>query len=184
MEKQTRDQAVACKWKAIDELDFGRIKAKMLHRQRGESTTPEAVAQAEQGYRQFLKMAAKYPDMPVVPSEAVDEFWHMHILDTQRYATDCERIFGYMLHHDPYVGIEGPEDEARLFAMAAVSNALAAQEFGSQKEQAAYCALKASEGSPAYCARAISAQSAAYCALKVSEAPAYCALNTSSAYAA
>src|SRR5690348_6082207 len=104
--RQSRD--IAAMWQAIDELDFERIKAKLQHRHHG-ALSAEAVSRAETGYRQFLKLIAKYPDAPVVPSQAVDEFWHMHILDTQRYGVDCERIFGYMVHHDPYLGIDGGE---------------------------------------------------------------------------
>src|SRR5690349_17854721 len=107
MEKER--QHIERMWKAIEALDFSRMKAKLSHRKDGH-WTEDTLNQAETGYRQFLKLAAKYPDAPVVPSEQVDEFWHAHIVDTQRYASDCERVFGRMLHHDPYVGIDGPED--------------------------------------------------------------------------
>lgn len=134
MERQARD--VAGMWRAIDELDFTRIKAKLLHRQRG-ALSSEAAERAEAGYRQFLKLAAKYPEETIVPSEEVDEFWHMHIFDTQRYGADCERIFGHMMHHDPYGGIEGGEDEAHHFDLAAASTQLAAREFGRAQQATA-----------------------------------------------
>jgi hypothetical protein len=162
MQEQEKD--VAAMWGAIDGLDFERIKAKLLHRHRG-AMTSQAVAQAEAGYRQFLKLAAKYPEAPVVPNEAVDEFWHMHILDTQRYASDCERIFGYIVHHDPYLGIDGEEDEARLLGAAKRSDTLFAREFGATA-QAAYCIRPmADASSAAYCIRPMTDawSSAAYC---------------------
>jgi hypothetical protein len=31
----------------------------------------------------------------------LDEMWHEHILDTHKYARDCNTIFGRMIHHDP-----------------------------------------------------------------------------------
>jgi hypothetical protein len=127
MEKQARD--VAGMWQDIDELDFTRIKAKLLHRNKGVLSS-EDVERSEVGYRQFLKLAAKFPEENIVPSAEVDEFWHMHIFDTQRYGTDCERIFGHMLHHDPYGGIEGGEDEVHHLELAAASHALASREFG------------------------------------------------------
>jgi hypothetical protein len=160
---QGRGKDVAAMWRAIDELDFERIKSKLLHRHRG-AMTSEDVAHAEAGYRQFLKLAAKYPDAPVVPNEAVDEFWHMHILDTQRYAADCERIFGYIVHHNPYMGIDGKEDEARLLEAAERSDAIFAREFG-KAAKAAYCIRPMADAtSAAYCIRPMAdASSAAYC---------------------
>jgi hypothetical protein len=176
--KHTRND-VDSMWQAIDELDFERIKAKMMHRQRGGST-PDAVTRAELGYRQFLKLAAKYPSVPVVPNEAVDEFWHMHILDTRRYADDCERIFGHLLHHDPYVGIDGPEDEARLMDLARASNALLAQEFRAEGAPA-FCAVEpAVKASAAFCAVEPAAKaSAAFCAVEpaVKASAAFCAVE-------
>jgi hypothetical protein len=44
----------------------------------------------------------------------VDTFWHFHILDTVKYAADCERVFGYFLHHNPYIGLRGGGDEEVL----------------------------------------------------------------------
>ncbi len=170
-----QDRTVETMLQAIDALDFSRMKAKLLH-QKHAQWTPESLDVAERGYRQFLKLAAKHPDTPAVPSEQVDAFWHAHILDTRRYAGDCERIFGYILHHDPYVGIDGPEDEARLLAMAAVSDALSRQEFGSTLTSSAYCARMARAEEPAYCARMAKAEKPAYCArMAKAEEPAYCA---------
>jgi hypothetical protein len=176
---EERGSDLAAMLRAIDELDFERIKAKLMHRHGGTATS-EAIDRAEGGYRQFLKLAAKYPDFPVVPSEAVDEFWHMHILDTQRYAADCARIFGYIVHHDPYMGIDGPEDEVRLLEAAERSNALWAQEFGDAAAASAYCirSTEAASSSAAYCIRSAGAasSSAAYCIRSTKEAssPAYC----------
>ncbi|EHP39786.1 hypothetical protein OR16_29554 [Cupriavidus basilensis OR16] len=135
-----QQQSIERSWQVIDALDFSRIKAKLLH---GKSAhwSPESLVDAEAGYRSFLKLAAKYPDAPVVPSEQVDAFWHAHIVDTRRYASDCERIFGHVLHHDPYVGIDGPQDEARLRALAEASARLSVREFGSRPTTAAYCAV-------------------------------------------
>ncbi|HLX03535.1 MAG TPA: hypothetical protein VKS80_15620 [Trinickia sp.] len=173
-----RGQDVAALWQAIDELDFDRMKQKMLHGKRS-TWTAATLAHAEQGYRRFLKLAAKYPQMPVVPSEAVDDFWHAHILDTQRYAADCERIFGGVLHHNPYVGIDGPDDEARLLSMAEETNKLIASEFhGDEAEAGAYCAVSAA-GKAAYCAVSASGE-AAYCAVSASSKASYCAVSTSS----
>ncbi|MEX3958641.1 hypothetical protein [Trinickia sp. EG282A] len=177
---QERKNDTAAMWSAIEELDFERIKSKLLHKHRG-AVTEHDVARAEAGYRQFLKIIAKYPDAPVVPSEAVDEFWHMHILDTQRYGADCERIFGYMVHHDPYIGIDGPQDEARLADAARSSHALFMREFGTAAEAPAYCIRSAEGAMAAYCIRAgENGASAAYCIRQTADASsaAYCIRQT------
>lgn len=180
MQQQARD--VAGTWQAIDELEFDRIKAKLLHRKEGR-WTPGTVMRAERGYRQFLKLSAKYPSVAIVPGEEVDQFWHAHILDTQRYASDCERLFGYVLHHNPYVGIDGADDEAHLQDLAAATGELMAQEFGtaSKADEPAYCAITPGlEAKPAYCAITPGAEAKpAYCAITpgAEAKPAYCAVT-------
>jgi hypothetical protein len=53
-----------------------------------------------------------FPHEQTAPLFDVDIFWHYHILDTMKYAADCEQVFGYFLHHFPYIGLRGEEDEA------------------------------------------------------------------------
>ena len=187
---QAHDQDIAAMWQAIDELDFDRIKAKLIHRSRGK-LTEQAVALAEVGYRQFLKLAAKYPDVPVVPNEEIDEFWHMHILDTQRYAPDCERIFGRMIHHDPYLGVDpDAQEQARWAALTEASWALTEREFGAagrvEVQSGAYCVLPLSgpQKSGAYCVQPTArASSGAYCVQPSAQAlsGAYCVKPTAQA---
>lgn len=64
---------------------------------------------AERTYRQFLTLHAEHPERTLVPNELIDLVWHFHILDTRKYAEDCDRIFGYFLHHDPYFGLGSEE---------------------------------------------------------------------------
>jgi hypothetical protein len=53
-------------------------------------------------------------DKAIVPSSVVDDFWHLHILDTQKYYADCELFLGYFLHHFPYFGMRSEEDAQNL----------------------------------------------------------------------
>jgi putative hemolysin len=55
-----------------------------------------------------------YPDEDTAPLVDVDTFWHYHILDTMKYAADCEQAFGYFLHHYPYVGMRGDDEQFRV----------------------------------------------------------------------
>ncbi|MEL6193852.1 MAG: hypothetical protein AAFR66_17450, partial [Bacteroidota bacterium] len=50
----------------------------------------------------------------VVPSEEVDEVWHTHIMDTRKYASDCEKAFGRLIHHSPYLGLDEEKGEEEL----------------------------------------------------------------------
>jgi hypothetical protein len=72
----------------------------------------EKIEEAERLYRRFLALNLLHPGVDLVPSQLLDEFWHQHIIDTRKYAEDCERLFGGLLHHDPYFGINGEEDRA------------------------------------------------------------------------
>jgi hypothetical protein len=74
--------------------------------------TQERVDAVEREYRRFLYLMKKYPDELTAPSMEVDRFWHQHILDTMKYARDCESAFGYFLHHYPYLGLGLAGDDA------------------------------------------------------------------------
>ena len=52
-------------------------------------------------FRRFVILWAYHPGASHVPSQAVDEAWHLAILFTQRYATMCQRFFGRFKHHNP-----------------------------------------------------------------------------------
>jgi hypothetical protein len=54
-------------------------------------------------YRKFLLDVAKNTNKEIVPSKNADVIWHQHILFTQKYAEDCEKIFGTFIHHCPKV---------------------------------------------------------------------------------
>ena len=82
-------------------LDFSLVKQKLMVKQNWEA---ELCDRVEGLYRQFLALHATYPETMLVPSPSLDEFWHRHILDTQKYAEDCEFVFGRFLHHAPSTG--------------------------------------------------------------------------------
>jgi hypothetical protein len=97
---------------AIAALDLGPIKAKLMHEESGEGWSWAYADAVEFEYRRFLYLVKKFPNDQAVPLCDVDVFWHYHILDTMKYAADCEQIFGYFLHHFPYSGLRGEFDEA------------------------------------------------------------------------
>ena len=99
-------------FKAIAELDLDPIKVKLMHEESGEGWSLEKANAVEFEYRRFLQLMKMYPGEQTAPLFDVDTFWHYHILDTMKYAADCEQVFGYFLHHFPYIGLRGEEDEA------------------------------------------------------------------------
>lgn len=72
----------------------------------------DTVDRADLEYRVFLQAIRDNPGVSLAPSKLVDAFWHHHILDTQAYIEDCDRLFGEYVHHFPYAGIRS-EDDAR-----------------------------------------------------------------------
>jgi hypothetical protein len=94
----------------IAALDLDPIKVKLMHAESGEGWSLAYADAVEFEYRRFLYLMKKYPNEQVAPLFDVDVFWHYHILDTMKYAVDCQAVFGYFLHHFPYVGLRGAED--------------------------------------------------------------------------
>jgi hypothetical protein len=93
-------------------LDLAPIKMKLMHLESGEGWSALRAEAVEAEYRRFLFLMKKYPDAEASPTVDVDTFWHYHILDTQKYARDCEALFGYFLHHYPYVAIGAAANDA------------------------------------------------------------------------
>lgn len=96
---------------AVMQLDLEPIKMKLMHAASGEGWSLEKANAVEKEYRRFLCLMKMYPEEDTAPLVDVDTFWHYHILDTMKYAADCEQAFGYFLHHYPYVGMRGEDDE-------------------------------------------------------------------------
>ena len=97
-------------FEVIAALDLNPIKVKLMHKESGEGWSLEKVNATEIEYRRFLYLMKAFPNEETAPLVDVDTFWHYHILDTMKYAKDCEQAFGYFLHHFPYIGLRGEDD--------------------------------------------------------------------------
>lgn len=106
-----KDPAIEEALEKVARVDFSMLKRK-LELERG--WTAEFSNEVEDLYRKFLALNIRYPGKKICPSGPIDDFWHAHILDTRAYEQDCERLFGQYLHHFPYFGMRGPEDELAL----------------------------------------------------------------------
>ena len=96
----------------IAALDLNPIKTKLMHKQSGEGWSLDRANAIETEYRRFLYLMKAFPHVETAPRVDVDTFWHYHILDTLKYARDCEQAFGYFVHHHPYLGMEGEDGVA------------------------------------------------------------------------
>jgi hypothetical protein len=126
----------------IDKLDLEPIKFKLMNRHSEHSLTLDQCDDIEKLYKMFLKLCHLYPSSGIVPTEQIDGFWHMHILDTTKYLEDCQNVFGYFLHHYPYLGLRGANDEIVLEKSFEQTRALFEEHFGvklCESDDAASC---------------------------------------------
>lgn len=114
----------------IDQLDLGPIKFKLVVGDDGPKWSAAQAQLAETWYKRFLILNLKYPKSVIVPNKIIDQFWHQHILDTRKYAQDCESAFGAFLHHFPYFGIRNAEDATNLKHTFEQTKDLFEREFG------------------------------------------------------
>lgn len=97
----------------VKSLNFDKLKWKLTKSSEA-SWNADLCEFAETEYYKFLTLKKRYPKVSLVPSKLVDKFWHEHILDTKAYAEDCNNVFGRFIHHYPYFGIYGADDQKSL----------------------------------------------------------------------
>ncbi len=93
-------------------LDFSLQKKKMV---KILGWDKEVVDSIEKEYIRFLALNKTLMEeninIKIIPNRYIDEFWHMHILDTQKYHEDSIKIFGNYFHHFPYYGMQDEKDK-------------------------------------------------------------------------
>jgi len=102
-------------------------------------------------YKEWLVLQVLYEDLSFAPSELVDEFWHIHILDTRKYMNDCNLIKGEFIHHYPYFGLTDQENEAVLESGFQLTKKLYLHHFGHcdlgfEGEMSASCGCRSGNG--------------------------------------
>ena len=166
---------------AIQALDLEPVKLRVMDAERGEGWTREYADSIELAYKNYLTMLVKYQDdaEDILLSKDVDEFWHTHILQTRKYAEDCEMVFGNFLHHEPHVGERTPAVLEKRNELAETTRQLYEREFGSARHaDAAWSGVSIRTKNAAYSAASIRAESAAYSAATIqTEKAAYSAAS-------
>jgi len=137
----TSGKTVAQSLAAIEALDLEPIKFKAMRSDDGYGWSKAQADRTAIAYKRYLVLLAKHPGVTLAPDQDTDRFWHMHILDTRKYAADCDAIFGRFIHHFPYLGLRGEDDARALDTAFATMQRLLAEEFGEGAVQAAaFCA--------------------------------------------
>ncbi|MGZ5151640.1 MAG: glycine-rich domain-containing protein, partial [Burkholderiales bacterium] len=123
---------------AIQALDLESVKIRLMDEELGEGWSRDYAETIEAAYKTYLTMLAKHQDHAedIMLAKDVDEFWHTHILQTMKYADDCEKVFGAFLHHNPHVGPRTTADLQRRAEMAEKTRRIYAQEFADAQDTA------------------------------------------------
>lgn len=112
-------------------IDLEMVKMKLRKPEEGENWTPEQCDSAEIEYKRYLHLCMVF-GKGIVPNKIMDKMWHYHILDTRAYHNDCEKVFGHYLHHFPYFGMRGEQDEKDLHNSFLKTKELYLQTFGEE----------------------------------------------------
>ena len=153
---------------AIHALDLESVKMRVMDAELGEGWSREYADSIEAAYKTYLTMLVKYPGdaEDIMLAEDVDEFWHTHILQTMKYAQDCQAVFGNFLHHEPHVGERTAADVEKRAAMAERTRQIYAKEFGEARD-VAWSGHVTKDARGAYSAASIPPQAAAYSAASI-----------------
>lgn len=127
---QSRNQAQTF-LSRLNQLNLAPIAQKISHPS-GEGWNHATTEMAIANYRRFLYLTFLYPEVSLVPTLEIDTAWHYHILDTQRYASDMQYLFGEFLHHDPAFGTRDSEDQQRWQAAFQVTKSIFQEHFGAE----------------------------------------------------
>lgn len=87
----------------IDAEDFS-VVVRKVREQMVELGEPVSGAFLDEGVlalKQYYVVALLDPKNQHAVSDAIDPFWHFHILDTKNYFTFGEEVFGQYIHHTP-----------------------------------------------------------------------------------
>jgi len=95
-------------------VDLEPIKYALVKSKDGPQWTGRQAVTTEIWYRRFHTLIWLYPNQTIVPTKHIDEFWHNHILDTEKYFQDCISLHGKFVHHFPYLGTD---DKATLLTL-------------------------------------------------------------------
>jgi len=98
---------------SVAALNLEMVKMKLRDTSEGQGWSLSKANEAELEYKRWLTLVKRH-GKGMVPTNAIDIFWHQHILDTRAYMADCDQVFGGYLHHYPYFGMRDAQDAQDL----------------------------------------------------------------------
>jgi uncharacterized membrane protein YgcG len=102
-------------WTKIIGLDLKSVRTRFATKKGWWWQLGHSPLKIEGEYRQFLFLFAGNPETRLVPwSVDLDEFWRQHMLDTRRYAADCNAIAGRLLERNPHL-VKGSREYKTAF---------------------------------------------------------------------
>lgn len=114
----------------IQSIDFGSLTYQLMYCRTAPQWTHNQTTRSIARYLMFLYLVDCYSNLQLVPPDDIDRVWHHHILDTQKYAEDCQQLFGYFIHHFPYLGTRGEGDRQDWHSAYALTQVLFRKQFG------------------------------------------------------
>ena len=97
-------------WSRVASMDLSPVVLQLVNYQ---GWTEDRARAAEHRYRRFFYLKATMPEGKASPTPEVDEFWHQHIINTERYGPDCQRVAGRFFHHT-FLSPDDPADAREL----------------------------------------------------------------------
>ena len=129
--QETAPKTFAAFLQKARQLDLSPIAYQLMESRIDPQWTKAKTIKAIAQYLAFLYLTDCHPDLQLAPSQGIDRVWHYHVLDTQKYAEDCQLLFGYMIHHFPYLGLRGEHDRQNHSTAYALTKKLLAEHFDS-----------------------------------------------------
>jgi len=114
----------------LNGLDFGPLAYKLMNPEDRPGMSLEMAIDAIEKYKGFLFLYHSNPGKSISPSRYVDYVWHTHIMDTELYFVQTALLFGHYLHHFPFFGKRGSDDEGHLLEAAEFTKSQALRYFG------------------------------------------------------
>src|SRR3569832_2225713 len=87
----------------IDQEDYAGVIRKAAEDlgKAGPTVTSSYCEEGILALKQYFAVALLDPKNEHAVSDAIDPFWHAHILHTRRYAAFCQDVYGQFIHHAP-----------------------------------------------------------------------------------
>ncbi len=94
-------------FRKICDFNLDRERQILQSAMRGFDYSASHVEEMEDEYKKYLLLRLMYPKLRLPMSKDVDDFWHVHVLNTRSYQCFTEEVGkGIFLHHGPTIDEE------------------------------------------------------------------------------